>query len=131
MILHGNSINRVEDRVAFNENILVIEFIGRNESSAPKLINIKPNNPQMIYNNIFSEMNKLVKSGLIHGDLSAYNILISDKPYLIDFSQAVPLKHQLAKEFLERDIRNINNYFKKLGVKLKTGDNMLKRVERE
>ncbi len=53
-------------------------------------------------------------AGLVHADLSEYNILVKGKkPYLIDFGQAVVLKHPNASAFLERDIKNILQYFKK------------------
>jgi RIO kinase 1 len=79
----------------------------------------KPEDAQLIYEYVLSQIEKIVKAGLVHSDLSPYNILFFNKPYIIDFSQAVPLKHVLAKEFLRRDIKNINLYFEKLGTKVK------------
>ena len=53
--------------------------------------------------------------GIIHGDLSPYNILnFEGKPYIIDFSQSLKLT-SLTKDYLERDVTNINNWFEKLG----------------
>ena len=104
--------------IAFNENVLVIGFIGKDGQLAPRLIDVKLENPEDAYDFILEDYEKLLKAGLIHTDMSAYNILIFDIPYLIDLSQAVPIKHQLAKEFLMRDLKNINDYFKKLGVKI-------------
>lgn len=103
--------------IGFNENVLVISFIGDNGQLAPRLIDMKLENPEDAYNFILEDYEKLLKAGLIHTDLSAYNILIWEIPYLIDLSQAVPVKHQLAEEFLTRDMKNINDYFKKVGVK--------------
>lgn len=116
--------------ITFKENVLVIDFIGKNGKLAPRLINVKlkPRGASKIYAFILGQIKKLVKAGLVHSDLSAYNILIWDKPYLIDFSQAVPLKHQLAKQFLERDIKNINSYFKKVGVKVKDPKDQVKKL---
>jgi RIO kinase 1 len=48
---------------------------------------------------------------LVHADLSEYNILYHEKPYLIDMGQAVTLDHPQARTFLVRDIRNLNRYF--------------------
>ena len=51
---------------------------------------------------------------LVHADLSEYNVLMKgDKPYLIDFGQAVVLRHPNATMFLRRDISNILQYFSK------------------
>lgn len=106
--------------IAFSENVLLTSFIGENGTPAPRLVDVVPELEylQQIYDFIVEEMKKLAKAKLIHTDLSPYNILVSDKLYLIDFSQAVTEKHPMAKKFLERDVKNINFYFKKLGVKI-------------
>ena len=58
------------------------------------------------------------KAGLVHGDISAYNVLIyKNIPYLIDLGQGVLIEHPNAIEFLKRDIRNVVNYFKKFGIR--------------
>jgi RIO kinase 1 len=117
--------------IAFNENVLVEEFIGENGILAPKLIgvNLEKEDAQEVYNIIISDLEKLVKTGLVHSDLSEYNILILGKPYIIDFSQAVPVSHTQAEEFLKRDIRNINKYFKKIGVEVKDGEEIFNKLK--
>ena len=63
-------------------------------------------------------MKKLHKAGLVHADLSQFNILnYNENPIFIDMSQATTLKNTQAKEFLERDVRNISNFFNKIGLK--------------
>jgi len=58
-------------------------------------------------------------AGLVHGDLSEYNIMIwEEKPVICDISQAVLLDHPLSDQLLRRDIVNINNYFSELGVEV-------------
>ena len=50
--------------------------------------------------------------------LSEYNILVDNGDFvLIDVGQAVLLSHPNAKEFFDRDIRNISKYFGKIGFK--------------
>ena len=57
------------------------------------------------------------KADLIHGDLSEYNIMVyKEKPVIFDVSQAMLTFHPIAEMLIERDIQNLNNYFKKLGV---------------
>ena len=52
----------------------------------------------------------------MHGDLSEYNILMQDgQPIMIDVGQAMTSDHFNARELLERDIRNINRFFKNRG----------------
>jgi len=113
--------------IAFYENVLVLSFIGKNGKLAPMLKNLRfgLKDAKTVYSSILRQVRKLTKAGLVHSDLSAYNILFLDKPYMIDFSQAVPLKHPLAKEFLLKDLKNLNSYFKRLGVKVKDPELML------
>ena len=66
-----------------------------------------------------ANMKKLHKAGLVHADLSAFNILNNnEKPVFIDFSQCTTFESSRAKEYLDRDVRNICNFFRKLGLKL-------------
>lgn len=54
---------------------------------------------------------------LVHADFSEYNLLYMDKTvWVIDVSQSVEKDHPFSFEFLKRDIFNINNYYKKLGL---------------
>ena len=53
---------------------------------------------------------------LVHGDLSEYNILVWDgEPVVIDCGQAMTADHFNAKEYLLRDINNVNRFFKNRG----------------
>ena len=117
----------------FKENILIMSFIGKNGIAAPRLIDIIPKNPKRIYRIILENLRRLVKAGLVHGDLSAYNILFFKNPYLIDFSHGTTIKNQIALNLLKRDIKNINSYFSKLNVPVKDSENvyrsLLKLVE--
>ena len=113
--------------IAFYENVLVMSFIGEGGELSPRLIDVDLENPQDAYDLILEDYEKMLKAGLIHTDLSAFNILIWDKPYFIDFSQAVPVKHQLAKEFLMRDLKNLNNYFNRLRVKIIDKEQLFKK----
>jgi RIO kinase 1 len=67
---------------------------------------------------VLNDVRKLYRDArLVHGDLSEYNIMYwRGLPYLIDLSQAVSLDHPLSHEFLKRDVKNINKFFRKLGV---------------
>ena len=59
-------------------------------------------------------MQKLFKIGLIHGDLSPFNILNHDEePIFIDFSQSTMNTGDNARELLERDLKNIHHHFRK------------------
>lgn len=114
--------------LANREHIIVMEFIG-DEQAAPKLTRAPPKNPKEFYEAVIDNMKKLHNAGLVHGDLSPFNILnYNEKPVFIDFSQGTVLTAANANELLERDIRNIHTYFTKLGLKLKQ-DEMKKKVK--
>ncbi|HEC81631.1 MAG TPA: serine protein kinase RIO [Thermoplasmatales archaeon] len=99
-------------------NILVMDYIGDIETSAPLLKNATMKNPNKFYNTIIKYIETMyIKGGFVHSDLSEYNILVhKNKPILIDLAQGVVKNHPMATEFLQRDIRNIVTFFKKHGV---------------
>ncbi|MGC8669957.1 MAG: serine protein kinase RIO [Candidatus Micrarchaeia archaeon] len=99
----------------FNGSILAMEFIGDSDGvSSPTLKDVELQHPEGTFSKITDYIKKLYGIGLVHADLSEYNILMrEDKPYLIDFGQAVMIKHPMASQFLDRDIMNIVNYFNK------------------
>ena len=99
-------------------NILVEEFIGDDDNPAFKIKDQIPKDPKKFFNEIITEVKRLYKTGLVHGDLSVFNILnYQEKPYLIDFSQATLTKNHSSKELLLRDLKNIVKSFAKWGVK--------------
>lgn len=110
---------RVPTPLAFMNNVIVLEFIGSGGEIAPRLKDKPPKNPRKFLMDIISQMKKLHKAGLVHADLSAFNILnFNEKPVFIDFSQCTTLKNPHAEEFIDRDIKNITTFFKKLGLKI-------------
>ena len=68
------------------------------------------------FKKIMADVRRLYRTGLVHADLSAFNILKGQTPIIIDFSQAVPLAHPYAMDFLKRDVFNILKFFKKQGI---------------
>ena len=60
----------------------------------------------------------LAESGLTHGDLSPYNVLVDEQGcVLIDLPQVVDLvANPQGEEFLRRDCRNIADFFARRGV---------------
>lgn len=100
-------------------NVLIMEFIGDPESNlpAPLIKNIEVPSPVKVFDEIIGMIETgYTEAGLVHADLSEYNILWLGKPIIIDVSQAVLIGHDYAKKYLLRDIQNVTNYFRKLGV---------------
>jgi RIO kinase 2 len=87
--------------------------------------------PRTFLQEILDNIKIVYKSGLIHSDLSEYNILIDEdtKVWIIDWPQYISSDHLNAEEILERDIGNITFYFKrKQGTKM-TRDEAIKYVK--
>jgi len=102
----------VPEPYSFDRNILLMEFLGEGQAAFPHIREVELPDPGATYREIVGYMEVLfMKARLVHGDLSEYNILFSDRPYLIDMGQAVTPDHPRALHFLVRDIRNINRFF--------------------
>ena len=107
---------RVPLPIQCKKNILLMELIG-NKEPAPKLKDAHPEDPERFMKKTIEYMQKIYKAGLVHGDLSEFNILNwNEKPVFIDISQGTLIRSSNAEELLERDIRNICRFFKKIGV---------------
>lgn len=110
---------RVPEPLFIKNNILIMEYIGFESIPAPLLKDIKkPKEPISLFNEILDFIKLLYqKAKLVHGDLSEFNILYHNQsPVVIDISQAVSIQHPKAEEYLARDIKNVFQYFEKLGV---------------
>ncbi|MBR9699393.1 serine protein kinase RIO [Candidatus Woesearchaeota archaeon] len=109
---------RVPKPITFMNNIIVMEFIG-DAQVALQLKDHTPKAKRKFLDDIIDNMRKLHKAGLVHADLSPFNILnYKDRPVFIDFSQCGPIKASQAEEYLQRDVNNVTNYFKKIGLKV-------------
>jgi len=121
---------RVPEPIKFHQNMLLMEYIGTEEYPAPMLRQVELEDPAKTYRTVLRYM-KLAyqKAGLVHGDLSEYNILIEDgKPVFIDVGQAFVVEHPNSKEFLKRDIYNINHYFRSLDIDIKDPDELYRQI---
>ncbi|MBI2146090.1 serine protein kinase RIO [Candidatus Woesearchaeota archaeon] len=118
----------VPEPLTVKNNVLVEEMIG---DPAPQLKDAFPADPVYFFDTVIAQIQRLYAAGLVHGDLSAFNILNWDeKPYFIDFSQATLTKTPNAQELLERDVKNVLQFFKKLGIKAEFAQT-LKKITRK
>lgn len=121
---------RVPKPIAIRKNVLVMQFIGKDGDPAPELKELPPKNPGAVYKELLEYIRRLYqKAELVHGDISEYNVMMwRGKPVLFDMAQAVPLSHSMAITLLNRDLENLNRYFKRLGVEVLSVEDMYKRV---
>ncbi len=112
---------RVPKPYAYKDNVLVMEFIdsGERGKPAPLIKDVPPEDPNKAFDEIKEYLRRLyAEANLVHADLSEYNIMNKDEELvIIDWGSAVHRNHPHAGEFLLRDIKNIFNFFSRLGVK--------------
>ncbi|MDX1747249.1 MAG: serine/threonine-protein kinase Rio1, partial [Halobacteriales archaeon] len=114
---------RVPEPIAVERNVLVMEMIGVEGDAAPRLHDVHIENPETAFEAIREYMRRLFDAGLVHGDLSEYNVVVYEGELcVIDLGQAVTVHHPNAGEFLERDCRNIARFFDRQGVEAAPGD---------
>ncbi|MEM3400146.1 MAG: serine protein kinase RIO [Candidatus Micrarchaeia archaeon] len=105
----GISVPRPID---FKNNVIVTELIGEGGIPAPTLKEVGPTNPQREFETLIGFIIRMFSNGFVHADLSEYNVLVlREKLYLIDLAQGVLTTHPRAIEFLERDVRNVVDYY--------------------
>lgn len=106
----------VPEPLAIQKNVLIMKFIGRNGERAPLLKEAVLEEPLVVFNKLLTYLSRLYrKGGLVHADLSEYNVMIwKGKPVIFDVAQSVLTTHPMAEKFLQRDLENIHRYFKRL-----------------
>jgi len=70
---------------------------------------------------LVNQVVRMLCAGIIHGDLSEYNILVDENgPVIIDLPQAIDAAaNSTAAEMLERDVNNLRSYFSAFAPSLK------------
>jgi len=109
--------------IAVERNVLVMEYLGTEEGRAKRLSEVDLENPETAYEVVREYMRRLHGAGLVHGDLSEYNLIVhEDQIYVIDLGQAVTVHHPSAEEFLERDCENVAAFFRRQGYEASADD---------
>jgi len=116
---------RVPKPFNFYEGVLLMELVtDANGNAAPRLNDVELNAEQArIYHRaLIQEVVRMLCAGIVHGDLSEFNILLSqDGPVIIDLPQAVDAAgNNQAKGMLERDVDNLASYFGRFAPELLT-----------
>ena len=107
---------RVPTMYAWRNHILVEELIG---DPAPRLKDAVIDNLQECADDILENYRKLYGAGIVHGDLSGFNMLYHEnKVWFIDFSQGISIQSDYAQEYLRRDLVNVQRFFHKRGLTL-------------
>jgi len=107
---------RVPKPYNFLEGVLLMELVcDEDGDAAPRLndVQFSPDQARAYHEILLREVVRMLCAGVVHGDLSEFNILIaSDGPVIIDLPQAVDAAgNNHAASMLERDVANLRNYF--------------------
>jgi RIO kinase 1 len=114
---------RVPEPIAVERNVLVMELVGLVDERARRLAEVSVENPETAFDVVREYMRRLHRAGLVHGDLSEYNLIIHDgELVVIDLGQAVTVHHRNAEEFLRRDCRNVAGFFSRQGLDVSADD---------
>ncbi|ADJ14137.1 serine/threonine-protein kinase Rio1 [Halalkalicoccus jeotgali] len=114
---------RVPKPIAVERNVLVMEYIATDGERAKRLNEVEIENPETAYNVVREYMRRLDEAGLVHGDLSEYNIVFHDGQLVfLDMGQAVTVHHPNSEAFLRRDCENVVNFFARQGLETDADD---------
>ncbi|HCW95116.1 serine protein kinase RIO [Stutzerimonas balearica] len=107
---------RVPQPYDFLDGVLLMEMIvGDDGDAAPRLndVDLHPDDAREFHAFMIGEIVKMLCAGLVHGDLSEFNVLLDGQgPVIIDLPQAVDAAgNNHAFEMLERDVGNMAAYF--------------------
>jgi RIO kinase 1 len=106
--------------VAAGTNSILMGYVGDEGMGAPTLHEGSPDPAEMprLFDTVMDAIETMLANGMIHGDLSAYNILYWEgEVVLIDFPQVTdPQTNGNARDILTRDVTRVCDYFASQGV---------------
>ena len=114
---------RVPEPFGFVDGVLLMELVeDEGGGAAPRLDEINLTSEQALdyHAQVIAEVVRMLSAGLIHGDLSEFNVLVDTRgPVIIDLPQAVNASgNNNAERMLERDVDNMRRYFGKFAPEL-------------
>jgi RIO kinase 1 len=118
---------RVPTPYNFHEGVLIMELVTDAEgNAAPRLNDVTLTAPLALemHRRLIGEVVRMLCAGVIHGDLSEYNILLgADGPVIIDLPQAVDAAgNNHAPRMLVRDVDNLRAFFGRFAPQLLATD---------
>lgn len=107
---------RVPTPYNFHEGVLLMELVADADGEpAPRLndVELSPELARQYHAELLRQVVRMLCAGIVHGDLSEYNILVdADGPVIIDLPQAIDAAaNNNAERMLERDVANLAAYF--------------------
>jgi RIO kinase 1 len=118
---------RVPKPYNFCDGVLLMELVADDHGdAAPRLNDVvfSPEDALEHHSTLIKEVVRMLGAGVVHGDLSEFNILLAaDGPVIIDLPQAVDAAgNNHAKRMLLRDVQNLKNFFGRFAPELLVTD---------
>jgi len=114
---------RVPEPFFLFDEVLLMELVV-NDMGTPASrmadFSFSPEQASALHHEVFMQVCKLLQTGRVHGDLSAYNVLMADKgPTIIDLPQVVDVSQNTnARQILRRDLRNVTEHLARFDARL-------------
>ena len=110
------------------ENMFSMRYLGDEVGAAPRLQEVELDDPYGFQLKVLRGVRSLAKAGIVHTDLSAYNILVyQDEPWFIDFSEALRVDRTgysawqrlgEARKALDHGMDALGLYFRRYGLQM-------------
>jgi len=110
------------------ENRFSMQYLGTEDGPAPRLQDVRLDDPGDFLQQVLDGVRRLIGAGVVHGDLSAFNILVhAAQPVFIDFSEAIRVDRAGASPWvrltearaaLERGLSALQVYFRRYRVQI-------------
>ena len=118
---------RVPRPYHFHAGVLLMELVTDDEgNAAPRLTDVKlaPQIAIDLHRRLIREVVRMLSAGVVHGDLSEFNILMgAEGPVIIDLPQAVDAAgNNHAPRMLVRDVDNLRRFFGRFAPELNATD---------
>jgi RIO kinase 1 len=97
------------------DGVLIMELVKDAEGNpAPRLgdLRVDAEGAKKIFDHLLAEVVRMLAAGVVHGDLSDFNVLMgADGPVIIDFPQSINAAgNQSARRILVRDVENLHRF---------------------
>ncbi|SEO86148.1 PA4780 family RIO1-like protein kinase [Nitrosovibrio sp. Nv6] len=118
---------RVPRPYNFHEGVLLMELLTDSEGNAAPRLNdlvLTAELSREYHRTLIKQVVRMLCAGIIHGDLSEYNVLVdSTGPVIIDLPQAIDAAaNNQASKMLLRDVENLAAYFGRFAPELLATD---------